>query len=60
MYDKNSLNLETKVKVDKTENGYLVTYTFDEKWLEEENREYPVTLANTITQVTTIVIKLMF
>ncbi len=52
MYDsaeKSRMTYETSVKVEKTNDGYKLVYTLDTKWLESEERVYPIVIDPTVT-----------
>ena len=49
MFDKeNNYSYNIDVSLEKSGNGYLMTYTPDIKWLKEKDRIYPVTLDPTV------------
>lgn len=49
MYDaKNEISEDIDVKLEKVNNKYTLTLIPNKKWLEDENREYPVTIDPTV------------
>ena len=50
MYDENfEFSSEIKTKLKKDGEEYILTYEPDQKWLTDEEREYPVTVDPTIS-----------
>lgn len=45
-------SFDTTVSLEKTTEGYKLTYQFDEEWLNSEERVYPVTMSSNGIQVT--------